>query len=470
MKTYMVAGTGISGLSAARLLLETGERVLLYDSNDRLDPTAIREKCADNGQYDTTNLKICLGDMTREILIEEGVTACVMSPGIDLTVPFLIPVRELNIPIIGEIELAYCYSKGDILAITGTNGKTTTTSLVGAIMDADVKSGRGVYDQAFTVGNIGIPYEQRAPFTTDRSVTVAEISTFQLETATSFRPNVSAILNITPDHLNRHKTMECYIEMKEKITRFQCEDDVCVLNYNDPVLREFGKKVKTKVIYFYSQGELEEGVFLRDDQIMYKKDGVETPVCKTNEMNLIGTHNYENVMAAVAMTMAVGVSLDTIRETIRNFHAVEHRIEYTCTVNGVKYYNDSKGTNPDAAIRAVLAMPSPTVLIGGGYDKQSEYEEWIRTFPGHIKFLLLLGATKEKIAKACDACGFTAYRFVDTLEEAVKVAHEMALPGENVLLSPACASWDMFDNFEQRGRLFKEYARALEKAEKEAGK
>jgi len=468
MKTYMVAGTGISGMSAAKLLLETGERVLLYDSNERLDPAAIREKCAENGRYDTANLCVCLGEMTREILIREGVTACVMSPGIPLTVPFLDPVRSLNIPIIGEIELAYCYSKGDILAITGTNGKTTTTSLVGAIMEADVKSGRGVYDQAFTVGNIGIPYAQRATQTTEKSVTVAEISTFQLETATSFRPNVSAILNITPDHLDRHKTMECYIEMKEKITRFQCEEDVCVLNYNDPVLREFGKKVKTKVIYFYSGGELEEGVFLRGDKIISRKDGIETLICKTDEMNLIGMHNYENVMAAIAMTLAVGVSVATIRETIRDFHAVEHRIEYTCTVNGVKYYNDSKGTNPDAAIRAVLAMPSPTVLIGGGYDKHSEYEEWIRTFPGHIKFLLLMGATKEKIAKACDACGFTAYRFVDSLEEAVRVAHEMALPGENVLLSPACASWDMFDNFEQRGRMFKDYARALEKAEKNA--
>lgn len=461
MKTYMVAGTGISGLSAARLLLQTGERVLLYDSNDRLDPETIRVKCADNGAYDTTNLKICLGEMTREILIDEGVTACVMSPGIDLTVPFLIPVRELNIPIIGEIELAYCYSKGDILAITGTNGKTTTTSLVGAIMDADVKSGRGVYDQAFTVGNIGIPYAQRAPLTTERSVTVAEISTFQLETATSFRPNVSAILNITPDHLNRHKTMECYIEMKEKITRFQCEDDVCVLNYNDPVLREFGKKVKTKVIYFYSQGELEEGVFLRGDQIIYKKDGVETPVIKTNEMNLIGTHNHENVMAAIAMTMAVGVSLDTIRETIKNFHAVEHRIEYTCTVNGVKYYNDSKGTNPDAAIQAIRAMPGPTILIGGGYDKKSSYDEWIEAFDGKVRYLVLIGQTRDAIAECAKRHGFTNIMFAEDLQEAVKVCASYANAGDYVLLSPACASWGMFPNYEVRGEKFKEYVRAL---------
>ena len=234
-----------------------------------------------------------------------------------------------------------------------------------------------------------------------------------------------------------------------------------MLNYNDPVLREFGKTPRCKVIFFSSSEELESGVFLRGDTMIIKENGVETPVCTTKDTSLVGMHNYENIMAAIAMTHAMGVPLDTIRQGIKEFTAVEHRIEFVAEKNGVKYYNDSKGTNPDAAIKAVYAMPSPTILIGGGYDKKSSYDEWVATFEGRVKELLLIGKTKHDIAAACDRAGFKAYKFVDTLEEAVSIAAADAESGDCVLLSPACASWDMFKCYQQRGEIFKDCVRAL---------
>ena len=276
-----------------------------------------------------------------------------------------------------------------------------------------------------------------------------------------FKPHISAILNITPDHLDRHKTLENYIAIKESITKNQNKNDFCVLNYNDPVLRRFGEELKCKVIFFSAYDELESGVFLHGDTIIISENGDQTPVCKTDETSLVGLHNYENIMAAVAMTHALGVPLEIIREGIRRFTAVEHRIEFVAEKNGVKYYNDSKGTNPDAAIKAVCAMPSPTVLIGGGYDKKSSYDEWVATFDGRVKELLLIGKTKHDIAAACDRAGFKAYKFIDTLEEAVSVAAQDAQPGDCVLLSPACASWDMFKSYQQRGTIFKDCVKAL---------
>ena len=296
---------------------------------------------------------------------------------------------------------------------------------------------------------------------TDQSVTVAEVSSFQLETIMDFHPDVSAILNITPDHLDRHKTMERYIEIKEGITKNQKENDVCVLNYEDPVLREFGETLKCKVVYFSSREKLKKGLFLDGDQIVYKDGETVTEIVNIHELKLLGRHNHENVMAAVAMSIRMGVPMDLIRKAVKEFKAVEHRIEFVLERSGVRYYNDSKGTNPDAAIQAIRAMPGPTVLIAGGYDKHSEYDEWIEAFGDKVKYLVLIGQTRDKIAECARSHGFTDIMYAEDMAEAVRVCAAYANAGDNVLLSPAFASWGMFDNYEQRGEIFKECVRNL---------
>ena len=292
------------------------------------------------------------------------------------------------------------------------------------------------------------------------SVAVAEVSSFQLETVHEFHPRVSAILNITPDHLNRHHTMEAYIAAKEDIAKKQTSDDTCVLNYEDDVTREFGQKLNCQVLYFSSLRKLDKGIYLDEGNIVYR-DQAEIILCNVNELQLLGRHNYENVMAASAMALAYGVPVKIIQETIRSFRGVAHRIEYVCEKNGVAYYNDSKGTNPDAAIKGIQAMNRKTILIGGGYDKDSEYEEWIRSFDGKVKHLVLIGQTKEKIEAAARRVGFEQVILEETLEDAVKTCVSLAEPGEAVLLSPACASWGMFKNYEERGDKFKEIVNAL---------
>ena len=446
-KKVLVIGTGKSGISAAKLLDKKCE-VVLHDSNEKLNKEDVLAKLPADYRG-----KISTGALTEDEIKETDIA--VISPGVPIDCEDVNNLRNAGAVITGEIETGYLFSKGRLVAITGTNGKTTTTTLVGEIM-------KKISDSVFVVGNIGIPYTDNCELTNEKSITVAEISSFQLETADKFHPNVSAILNITPDHLNRHHTMEKYIEMKESICKNQTLDDVIVLNYEDQYLREFGEKVtNTKVAWFSSARELEEGYYLDGKDIVYKHEGVKKVLVNVDELNIIGKHNYENVMAACAMAIAMEVPFDKLHEALTEFVAVEHRIEYTCTKKGVKYYNDSKGTNPDAAIQAIRAMQSPTYLIGGGYDKGSEFDEWINAFDGKVKKLVLIGVTAKKIAETCDRLGFKDYVFMDTFEEAVNYCAEHAVSGENVLLSPACASWDMFKSYEERGRIFKELARKL---------
>ena len=447
-KKVLVAGAGISGIGAAQLLLALGADVILYDSNEKLDTESVREKFAEEA-----SIEVWKGELTPAQAKEAEL--CVISPGIPLEVPFVSVLREAGIPIWSEIELAFRAGKGRLAAITGTNGKTTTTALVGEIFS-------NACDSAFTVGNIGIPYTREALNMKEDSLTVVECSSFQLETVIDFKPQVSAILNITEDHLNRHKTMECYTEVKENIARNQDADGTCVLNYEDDRLREFGKKLTIPVIFFSSKRKLEEGIFLEDGVITLKYQGKVIPFVHVNELNIIGPHNHENAMAAAAIAYAMGIDVEIIKKTLREFQAVEHRIEFVTEKNGVIYYNDSKGTNPDAAIKAVEAMTRPTILIAGGYDKQSAYDEWISIFKDHpVKHMLLMGVTAKAIAACADKYGFKAYSFVSSMEEAVKTAADMAVAGDAVLLSPACASWDMFPNYEVRGKVFKEFVRAL---------
>ena len=356
--------------------------------------------------------------------------------------------------IIGEIELAYRYGKGRILAITGTNGKTTTTSLVGEIM-------KRAYEDVRVVGNIGIPYTEMVEGSNENTVTVAEISSFQLETVVDFHPDVTAFLNLTEDHLNRHHTMENYGAAKAAITKNQTAADTCVLNYDCDYTRELADRIAPRAVFFSSKEKLKDGWYLDGEEIMWAEDGKSKALLCVKDLHLVGVCNYENVMAAMAMAQAFGVPMDKILAAVKDFHAVEHRIEYVRTVGDVKYYNDSKGTNPDAAIQGIRAMDGPTYLIGGGYDKQSDYTPWIKEFPGKVKKLVLIGATKYDIAASCEALGFKEYVFCDSLKEAVLYCHTCADGGENVLLSPACASWDMFPNYEERGRQFKEFVGQL---------
>ena len=446
-KKVLVVGTGISGIAASELLVEKGVDTILYDSNEKLCEADIRAR-----SEKLKNIPVILGQLSQDLM--EQCSIAVLSPGVPAELPLVEELRENGAEIWGEVELAYHFAKGRLAAITGTNGKTTTTALVGEIL-------RSFYQEVFVVGNIGNAYTGEALKMSESSVTVAEISSFQLETIRSFHPQVSAILNITPDHLDRHHTMECYMRTKELIARNQEAQDTCVLNYDDEETRRFGELVKASVLYFSRKHILDRGVYLNGARIIYNDGREQTEICDISELHLLGSHNHENVMAAIAIGIAMGVPLPQIRRTVTEFRAVEHRIEFVAEKNGVVYYNDSKGTNTDASIKAVEAMTRPTLVIGGGYDKHVEFDDWVKTFDGRVKQLVLLGATAGQIADTARRYGFEHIAFAESMEEAVEICAEKAEPGDAVLLSPACASWGMFQNYEERGRIFKDCVKRL---------
>ncbi len=447
-KTVLVAGTGISGIGAMKLLVNTDANLILYDGNIELTVEGIQAKLPETEK----EIKIIIGELTDDIIATLDIA--VLSPGIPTDVPFVNKMRDAGVLIWGELELADQFAKGTVVAITGTNGKTTTTTLVGEIF-------KNYFDDVFVVGNIGTAYAGVAMDTKETSYIVAETSSFQLETIDEFHPVVSAILNLTPDHLNRHHTMEGYVEAKKNIMMNQTAKDYVILNYDDPLTREIGEDCVPQVIYFSSTQILENGYYFHDRKIYFAKDGETELICNASGLKILGLHNMENIMAAVAMARCINIPMEKIRETITSFMGVEHRIEYVTDKKGVSYYNDSKGTNPDAAIKAIQAMVRPTVLIGGGYDKDSTYDEWIEAFDGKVRYLVLMGETANKIAECARRHGFDQIIMVESLEEAVKVSAKCAESGDAVLLSPACASWDMFKSYEQRGRMFKDFVHQL---------
>ena len=428
-RRVIIVGTGKSGIGSAVLLEKNDALPVLYDGNENTDKEKVKAVLTEKlGRQ--TKAEIHTGSF-QEVLVE-GVTLAVLSPGVPVDADFVVYMKEHNIHIWGEIELAYHFAKGRVLAITGTNGKTTTTSLVGQIMQE-------YRDSVYIVGNIGNPYTDAAPLMCENTVSVAEISSFQLETIEDFHPQVSAILNITPDHLNRHHTMENYAAAKEAVAMNQTKDDYCILNYENEYTRNFGDRCPAKVLYFSSARRLENGLYYEGEEIYLAVDGMPERLLNVRtDMNLVGVCNIENVMAAIGICVSAGVPMNNILATIRRFVAVEHRIEYVATKKGVVYYNDSKATNTDAAIQGIKAMDRPTVLLGGGYDKGSTYEDWVRCFDG--KDIL----------------------FEETFEAALDTCVREASAGDAVLLSPACASWGMFPNYEVRGSQFKEYVRNLE--------
>ena len=447
-KKVLVFGTGKSGIAAEELLHKKGASVVLYDGNDKLEKEEILKKLESRD-----SVEVVLGELPEEML--DSLDLVVLSPGVPTDLPVVLKMKEKEIPVIGEVELAYQVSRGKVLAITGTNGKTTTTSLLGEIMKA-------YQPEVKVVGNIGTPYTSAALDTTDDTVTVAEISSFQLETVHEFHPLVSAILNITPDHLDRHHTMEAYIRAKESITKCQTKEDTCVLNYEDEILRKFAETLKVNVLFFSSKRPLEEGIYLQENTIWIAgKETERQRLIDVGELKLLGIHNYENVMAASGTALCMGAPIDVVQRVLKEFWGVKHRIEFVRDLHGVLYYNDSKATNPDAAIRGIGSMNRKTLLIGGGYDKNLEFDAWIESFDGKVKCLLLIGQTKDKIAVCARKHGFENIVCCDTLNEAVNICYRLAKPGEAVLLSPACASWGDFKDYTQRGELFRQYVMEL---------
>lgn len=444
-KRVLVCGMAKSGISAAKLLNRIGAKVTLQDMKKR-------EEILEPQLLEGEGITLFLGANPDSIVLNQDLI--VLSPGIPSDLPFILKAEAAGIPVISEIELAYSLTPCSVTAITGTNGKTTTTTLVGQIMKA-VKPNTAV------VGNIGISYSGEVERLTKNDWVVAEISSFQMEKAKNFSPYISAVLNISPDHLNRHKTMENYIAMKERVFEKQVKGDYCILNYSDEVCRKMADKTKAQVFFFSSKEPLAQGIYLDEDMIRLRWKGMEEDLISTHDLQILGVHNYENVMAAAAMAIAAKVPLDTIRNVLRRFRGVEHRIEYVATVDGVDYYNDSKGTNTDASIQAVLAMRKPIILIGGGYDKGGSFDEWTKLFRGRVKHLVLIGITANQIKESAKKFGFTETSLCDTFEDAVDLCRKKAEEGDCVLLSPACASWGMFDNYEQRGDRFKEQVRGF---------
>ncbi len=438
-KKAIVCGMAKSGRTAALLLNRLGACVTLQDLKNR-------EEFENLDYIEKQGIKIYTGANPDDII--EDFDIVVLSPGVPCDLDFIKKAQNANIPVISEVELSYRLTPCPIAAVTGTNGKTTTTTLLGELFKTQYNT--------FVVGNIGVPYSGVVSEIKSEDYVVAEISSFQLETAVEFRPHISAVLNITPDHLNRHKTLENYINMKERIFANQTSEDFCVLNYEDETTKSMAHKTKAKVMFFSSKTKLDEGIYIDGKYIIIKWGNINKKIVSIDELKILGVHNYENIMAAVAMAVCGGISIENIIRTIKNFTGVEHRIEYVRTVNGVDYYNDSKGTNVDAAIRGIMAMVKPCILIGGGYDKGSEYDEWVKEFKGRVKKLVLIGVTAKKIAECCNKHNFIDYCFASSFDEAVNICKNTAKSGDCVLLSPACASWDMFKSYEQRGDIFKE--------------
>lgn len=440
-KKVLVAGLGISGKGAVALLQNQGADIFLYDSNTKADVSFFENK-----------KKVFLGEFNDKILDE--IEYLILSPGMSVNIDFAVKAKEKGVKVIGELELAYLVSNGKIAAITGTNGKTTTTALVGEILE-------GFYKDVFVVGNIGKSFASVALETTPDSVIIAEVSSFQLETTDEFKPDVSAVLNLTPDHLDRHGDMENYLDTKMNIAKKQTDSDICILNYDDPYLKEAAKKLNCKVLFFSCSEKTWGGMYLCGEEILYDSAEGEKILCNVKELKILGKHNYENAMAASLIAISMGVSFEIVRKNLLDFKAIEHRIEYVDEKNDIVFYNDSKGTNPDASEKAVLAMERPTVLIAGGYDKSSEFGDWANSFGDKIKCLVLLGQTKYKIEEAVRKTGFENIIIVETFEEAFEEALKNAEPGYAVLLSPACASWGMFKDYEERGNIFKEFVKQL---------
>lgn len=439
-KKILVVGAGISGVAAAGFLAKKGALVTLTDAGNPTGEDGLWSQIQADG------VKLCLGQYPD--MEYAGFDMLVLSPGVPLTAEPVRVAQTLDIPVTGEMELAYIFSKAPIVAITGTNGKTTTTALIGQIFQ---NSGR----TTLVGGNIGQPLISSVE-NGNTDVIVAEVSSFQLETAALFRPKVSLILNITPDHLDRHGNMENYRSIKARITARQQPEDYVILNYDDPLTASLGDLSAAETIYFSRRKKLARGVFVEDGVITAIINDSKERICYTRDLKIPGDHNLENVLAAVAAAVLLGVDRESLAATLKAFPGVAHRLEFVADINGVKFINDSKGTNPFASIKALESYSEPIVLIAGGRNKGSDFRELAAKIREKARVLVVLGECADLIAAAARETGFTNILSAADFAGAVMTAAQVARYGEVVLLSPACASWDMFKNFEERGDLFKE--------------
>lgn len=437
-----------SGVAAAQLLLKAGAQVVVNDSKTQ-------EQLGDAiAPLEGLPVEWQLGRPAGELL--DGIDDLVISPGIPDTAGFVVEAKQRGIHVTGELELAYQLSSGEMVAVTGTNGKTTTVSLLGEIFR---NAGRVTH----VVGNIGYPYSAAGLDSHEEDMFVCEVSSFQMETADTFHPRAAALLNLTEDHLNRHGTMENYAAMKMRVFAQQTAGDAAIFNADDPALAAYIPQVRGRVMLFSRKKEVDQGAFVREGKLTTRWNGEEKTVCEVTEIRIPGPHNLENALAAACVATAMGVPAPVIRHSLRTFAGVEHRIEFVRELDGVRYINDSKGTNVDSTIKAIQTMTRPTAIILGGYDKHCDFTPMVREMLASplIREAVLIGVTADQIERTCRENGFTALHRAATLEEAVAVCRSLASDGWNVLLSPACASFDMFSDYEARGRIFKDIVNGL---------
>ena len=383
---------------------------------------------------------------------DEECDLVIVSPGISMNLDFMKKFKERNVEIAGEVEFAYNFAKGKFISITGTNGKTTSTTLAGEIFKAAGFDTR-------VVGNIGNPVISEVETSTEETVFVAEISSFQLETIKNFNSRAAAVINITPDHLDRHITVENYADVKSRIFENQTKDDFAIINYDDPAVKKMSESLKSQIIFFSRKEKLEKGIYIEDGIIKYADSSCTTDIISREEVFLKGGHNLENVMATIGLCIAAGIDQEVMKRVLREFRGVEHRLELVDCIDGVEFINDSKGTNTDSSIKALEAYDHDVILIAGGYDKKAEFGDFVKMFSGRVKHAIFMGATSQKLADACIENGYTRFSFAQSMKESVELAKKLARPGDTVLLSPACASWGMYNNFEQRGEDFKNNVR-----------
>lgn len=448
----LVIGLAVSGVPTVQVLSEMGAMITVNDRKKAGDLEEVLQ------QLSGIEADYVLGE--HPIRLADWPDFAVISPGVPPSIPLVQELIKKGKEVISEVELSFRLLKAPVVAITGTNGKTTTTALTGQVFK---ESGRNTH----VVGNIGKPIISIAPSAAESDVVVAEISSFQLEGISGFRPKSATILNITPDHLDRHGTFQNYADAKARIFENQDQDDFLVLNADDEAAAGLEHKSRARVVHFSRKKILEAGSFVQDGYIIVGEGNAKEKICPASELRIPGAHNLENALAAATLGWTMGVPYEAIERALKGFEGVEHRLEKVDTVNGVSYINDSKGTNPDASSKAIQAVEKPIILIAGGYDKGSSYEEFVNNFGDKVKAVVLLGETAEKIKKTCQNNRFNNIYIVDTVEEAVNCASRMAMSGDTVLLSPACASWDMFRNFEERGEAFKKAVRSLRRIQHE---
>ncbi|MDO4492695.1 MAG: UDP-N-acetylmuramoyl-L-alanine--D-glutamate ligase [Clostridia bacterium] len=441
-KTALIVGMAKSGIGAAKLLAKQGWHVIVNDMKSEIP--GLEEALMG------AEVEYRLGEDPSSLL--DGTDMVVPSPIIPMTKPFLVEARERGIEIVSEIELGYRYAQADFVCITGTNGKTTCTALTGELFKAAGK-------HTFVLGNIGVAITEHALETVPGDVIVAETAALQLEGCSRFHARAAGCCNVTEDHLDHFGTMENYTRCKNMVYMNQTAEDIAVFNADDPTVAAMAETTPAKAYFFSRKGEVERGIFVRDGMVIYRDNGVDTPVLRADEIRIPGGHNLENAMLSSLLAIPMGIPVETVAEVLRTFPGVEHRIEFVREYEGVRYINDSKGTNPASTIRAIEAMSGPTVLILGGYDKHGDFHELFDVFKktGLVKGMVVLGATQQQILDTAGDAGMRELCIpVETFREAVETAKGLCTEGDTVLLSPACASWGMFDNFEQRGEIFKQ--------------